>query len=161
MKLLRILLPAFVGIASYCFVGTVYGPRGIGAMRQLQSEQIRLSENLEALAGLNADLKSSLDNLSSDPDTISVYAHELGLVGEGERLIKLAGFSGGIDRKFYPGTAIDVRKPQYFPEWGCKLIGILSFFATLLSITLLTGDIRHDHIKKLLGIIRSRRSLPA
>ncbi len=165
MKLLRILLPAFVGIASYCCVGMLYGPRGVGAMRQLQAEQVRLTANLDALAGLNAELRSSLDNLSSDPDTISVYAHELGLVGEGERLIKLAGFSGGIDRKLFPGTAIEVRKPRYFPEWGCKLVGILSFFAMLLSITLLTGDKRRDHFKKLIVILnpcstrlRSKRS---
>ncbi len=149
MKLLRILLPAFVGIATYCFVGTLYGPRGIGAMRQLQAEQVRLTANLDALAGLNAELRSSLDNLSSDPDTISVYAHELGLVGEGERLIKLAGFSGGIDRKLFPGTAIDVREPRYFPEWGCKLVGILSFFVMLVSGFLLRGDKRRDKLKKL------------
>lgn len=152
MKLLRILVPVFFGIAVYVLLGVFCGPRGIRAMHQLETEKNRLTANIENLSTLNADLKSSLDNLSADPDTISVYAHELGLICEGERLIKLAGFSGGINRKLIAGSAIEVNRPRYFPEWGCKLIGCLAYFIASIALSLVSGENRYGNIKKILRI---------
>jgi len=125
MKRFRILLPLFIGVVAYGLLGICFGPRGLRAMARLEEEKARLSANIDVLCAVNSDLQARLDNLSADPDTISVYAHELGYISEGEHLIKLAGFSGGIDRKMSTGTALVVQKPLYIPEWICKLIGIL------------------------------------
>jgi cell division protein FtsB len=150
MKLFRILVPVFFGIAAYSLFGICFGPKGIRAMQQLECEKGRLTENLDSLTALNADLKSSLDNLSADPDTISVYAHELGLINEGEHLIKLAGFTGGINRKMIAGSAIEVEPPRYFPEWGCKLVGVFAYFISSIALSLLSGEKKHGYLKKIL-----------
>ena len=94
-------------------------------MRQLESQREAVGANLDSLTLIRDDLDSRLKNLSADPDTISVYAHELGYVAEGERLIKLAGFAGGVDRAMATGQAIRITKPEHLPEWVCKLIALV------------------------------------
>lgn len=125
MRYLTPVLSVFAAALTYALVGFIAGPKGIIPMRALISERNRVSANVSALREVNDDLQCVLDNLSADPDTISVYAHELGYVREGERLIKLAGFTGGIDRKLFPGTALKVVPPSYLPEWLCKITGII------------------------------------
>ncbi len=129
MNHLKIVLPFFVGTFVYSLFGLIAGPKGILPMRELEKERVRVRANLERLAETHDTLETALNNLSFDADTISVYAHELGYVREGERLIRLAGFSGGIDRKLVPGTAVTARVPSSLPEWICKLAGLV--FGTL------------------------------
>ncbi|ULQ60005.1 Sua5/YciO/YrdC/YwlC family protein [Brucepastera parasyntrophica] len=126
MKWLKIVLPVFAGTLIYCVMSVCFGPRGIWAMEQLSQEKDRLEQHLDYLYTINTDLDIKFRNLTADLDTISVYAHELGYVAEDEYLIKLAGFSGGIDRKVYAGEPIITAKPEYVPEWICKLFGIIS-----------------------------------
>lgn len=133
MKYLKIVLPLFIGTLIYTLLGLSAGPMGQWRYSRLETEKERLVRNYEKLQDINTSLESRLANLSSDPDTIAVYAHELGYIHEGEQLIKLAGFNGGIDRNLVPGTALVSVKPDFLPEWICKLIGILfgiiAFFA--------------------------------
>jgi cell division protein FtsB len=132
MKRINIILPLFVGTFVYCVVSVCVGPRGLWPMSQLENERIRLGSNLSELHAINDDLDSQFKNLTADPDTIQVYAHELGYVANGEKLIKLAGFSGGINRKLVAGNAQEMAKPAYMTEWLCKtfglITGILAFF---------------------------------
>lgn len=128
MKTLRIILPLFIGTLVYSLLVLSFGPKGFVPMMQLEREKQTVSANLNALYELRDDLKAKLDNLSADPDTISIYAHELGYVYEGERLIRLAGFSGGIDRNLVPGTVRRMKDPSFLPEWICKLSGICAGF---------------------------------
>lgn len=125
MSHLKIVLPFFVGTFVYALFGLFAGPKGIIPMNELETERSRVRANLELLSETHDTLETALNNLSSDADTISVYAHELGYVREGERLIRLAGFSGGIDRKLVPGTAVTARVPSSLPEWLCKLAGLV------------------------------------
>ncbi len=133
MKYLRIVLPLFIGTLLYTLLGLSAGPMGQWRYSRLGMEKERLVRNYEKLQDIHTTLESRLANLSSDTDTITVYAHELGYIHEGEQLIKLAGFNGGIDRNLVPGTALVSIKPDFLPEWICKLIGILfgviAFFA--------------------------------
>lgn len=130
MKRFAVIVPVFVGTLVYSILGITVGPRGMLPMAGLSGEKARIGRNLEILYEINADLDARYRSLNSDPDTISVYAHELGYVASGERLIKLAGFAGGIDRALVSGTAETVHRPSYLPEWLCKTLGI---FATLLA----------------------------
>lgn len=125
MKYLKIVLPLFIGTLIYTMLGLTAGPMGQWRYSRLVMEKERLVRNYEKLQDINTTLEAQLANLSSDPDTIAVYAHELGYIHEGEQLIKLAGFTGGIDRNLVPGTALVSVKPDFLPEWICKLIGIL------------------------------------
>jgi len=90
--------------------------------------------NTEQLTLKNKELEQILKNLTADYDTIKVYAHELGLVAEGERLIRLAGFNGGVIRINDPGIVVPIRKLAFIPEWICKLSGLS---ASLVSICVL------------------------
>lgn len=148
MKRLKIVLPIFIGTLVYSVLSMCIGPKGIWAMSQLTRERTRVSANLESLYIANEDLNSRFQNLSADPDTISVYAHELGYVANGEKLIKLAGFTGGIDRNFDSGSAISVIKPAFLPEWVCKFFGILSGVCSFFMLSYILTARSHDHQKR-------------
>ena len=149
MKRFRILVPLFVGVAVYSLLGIFWGPRGLRAMSELEGQKTKLAANIDTLSALNTDLQSRLDCLSADPDTISVYAHELGLISDGEHLIKLAGFSGGIDRKMVTGTALIIKKSPYVPEWVCKVLGIVTGIIACALIAFLFPEKKDDTRKKL------------
>ena len=131
MGRLRVIFPVVCGVFVYCVFSILLGPKSIWAAAQLSLERDKVLANLESLYAVNADLDARVKNLTADPDTIAVYAHELGFVSKGERLIRLAGFSGGIDRKLYAGTPVTVQAPVFLPEWACKLFGITAAVACM------------------------------
>lgn len=124
MKRLRLIFPLFAGVFVYCVFCILLGPRSIWSAAQLSREMDKLLSHLEYLYSVNVDLDARVKNLTADADTIAVYAHELGFVSEGERLIKLAGFSGGVDRKLSAGFPVKVNPPVFLPEWICKVFGL-------------------------------------
>lgn len=132
MKRYKIVLPVFIGTLVYGILSFSVGPRGLLPMSRLAEQKTRIVGNLDSLYLIKEDLNARMQNLSADPDTISVYAHELGFVAEGERLVKLAGFTGGIDRNLAAGNPVTPVRPEFLPEWICKTFGIitglLSFF---------------------------------
>ena len=135
MRRLRVVFPLVCGIFVYCVFSILLGPKSVWSAAQLSSERDKVRANLESLYAVNADLDARVKNLTADPDTIAVYAHELGFVSKGERLIRLAGFSGGIDRKLYAGTPVTVKEPAFLPEWACKLFGISAAVGTALLMS--------------------------
>ena len=124
------------GVFVYCVFSILLGPKSIWSAAQLSVERDKVLANLESLYAVNADLDARVKNLTADPDTIAIYAHELGFVSKGERLIRLAGFSGGIDRKLYAGTPVAVKAPTFLPEWACKLFGITATAACVLLMSI-------------------------
>lgn len=148
MKSLKFLLPVFAGIIVYTVLSVCIGPRGLWAMRQLAGERARLATNLDTLRTINEDLDARFQCLSADPDTISVYAHELGYVADGERLIRLAGFTGGIDRTFDCGTALSVNAPKYLPEWMCKFFGVFAGICSFCLFSCIVASLNHDYQKR-------------
>lgn len=125
MKRYQLIFSVFLGTLLYSILSFYVGPRGVWPMSQLIEQKRRISINLDSLYEINQEMNARLQNLSSDPDTISVYAHELGYISEGEQLIKLAGFSGGINRNLFAGSVVVSDEPKYLPEWLCKLLGII------------------------------------
>ncbi|HHU36618.1 MAG TPA: septum formation initiator family protein [Treponema sp.] len=148
MKYLRIVLPLFLGTLIYSLLSFSAGPKGFWPFSQLEVEYTRINQNLETLQNINGSLEARLANLTSDSDTISVYAHELGYIHEGEKLIKLAGFTGGIDRTLYSGSALESRIPQYVPEWICKITGILFGLLSFFVMDLFKRKYTHDNKKR-------------
>lgn len=148
----KIIFPAFFGTLVYCLISITFGPSGHFAMKRLESERDRVTANLEKLQAVNAELDDTFRNLSSNPDTIAVYAHELGFIREDERLIKLEDFSGGIKRDFSPGTAVKAKESDTMPEWLCKAIALLGALAAFLVISRLSPEAKHDPFKTRPGI---------
>lgn len=159
MNYVRIVLPLFIGTLIYSILGFTAGPKGQWPYSQLEQEHVRLQKNLDALRETNASLEIRLANLSSDPDTIAVYAHELGYVHEGEQLIKLAGFNGGIDRNLVAGSPVMSQKPHVVPEWICKLVGVLSGFLAFFGFDALFRTHRTLANKKNRKLRRTETSL--
>ncbi len=124
MKRFKFVLPVFVGTLVYGILSFSVGPRGLLPMKRLAEQKTLVTRNLESLYSIKEDLNARMQNLSADPDTISVYAHELGYVAEGERLVKLAGFSGGIDRNLAAGDTLAPVMPEHLGEWICKSLGL-------------------------------------
>lgn len=147
MKCFKIIFPIFIGTLVYSILTFCVGPRGLWPMEQLEKQKIRISSNLDVLYTINQNLDSHLQNLSANPDTISVYAHELGYVAEGEQLIKLAGFSGGIDRKLVAGNTVFKEKPKFLSEWICKMLGLISGILVFFLFPMFFLENKHDNTK--------------
>lgn len=148
MRRLKVIFPVFAGIFVYSVFSIFFGPKGVWCYVQLSEERDRLAAHLEDLYSVNIDLDSHVKNLTADPDTITVYAHELGFVAEEEKLIKLAGFSGGIDRKLSAGFPITVRRPEALPEWICKLFGLSGVAVSALILRIYGKEGRRGPSKK-------------
>ncbi len=121
-------------------------------MGHLRAENARIAENLSNLRGIHDELDSAFRNLSSDPDTIAVYAHELGYVADSERLIKLADFTGGIAREYNPGFALKAATPASVPEWICKALGLFAGLVAFALFSIFRTEASHDIVEKRAGI---------
>ena len=148
MKCFKVILSLFIGTLIYSALSISVGPRGLWPMAQLDRQKTRIEENLDKLYLINEDLDAKFSNLSADPDTISIYAHELGYIANGEKLIKLAGFSGGIDRNFESGSAVQIKKPDFLPEWICKFFGLFSGITAFFVLTFFISGKKHENTKK-------------
>ena len=121
---LKVITPLFVFAFVYSFFGICFGPRGFFARRQLKQQREVLLQHVRFLSDIGEDLNIRIANLSSDPETIAVYAHELGYVQKNERLIKLMNFSGSVERTEDPGVAYLIETPRYVPDAVCKTIAV-------------------------------------
>jgi cell division protein FtsB len=78
MSLLKYLIPLWAGVFVYVICSVCTGPTGLSAYKQLVIEQQKLQANIDNLANLNKELENSRDALVDDPDTIAMYARDLG-----------------------------------------------------------------------------------
>lgn len=148
MKRFKFVLPIFAGTLVYGLLSFSVGPRGMFPMARLAEQKALLAANIDGLYAINEDLNARMQNLTADPDTISVYAHELGYVADGERLIKLAGFSGGIDRNLSAGSTVNPSQPDYLSEWICKSLGFIAGLLTFFFFTRYVLEKTDGHRKK-------------
>ena len=70
------------------------------------------------------DLDSHIRNLTYDPETIAIYAHELGYIYNNEGIIKLVNFNSGFGKSLNPGTILKIEKPYYLSDYICKTIAV-------------------------------------
>ncbi len=126
MKLyLKIILPIFAFAIVYSFLSIFFGPKGIFAFRQLTQERDQLMQHVQSLSDTGDMLTIRIANLSSDPETIAVYARELGYVHKNEGLIKLLHFSGSIERHEDAGSLYSIENPKFLSDNLCKSIAFL------------------------------------
>ena len=121
---LKVITPLFVFAVVYSFLGICFGPRGLFARQQLKRQREALVQHVQQLSDIGENLSIRIANLSSDPQTIAVYAHELGYVQKDERLIKLMNFSGTVERTYDAGVAYIITPPRYVPDAVCKTIAM-------------------------------------
>lgn len=121
---MKIITPIFAFTLVYSFLGIFFGPRGFFALQQLKRQREALLYNVQLLSDIGESLTIRIANLSSDPETIAVYAHELGYVHNNERLIKLMNFSGTAEHTENAGGVYVIEAPQYLSDNVCKTIAV-------------------------------------
>ena len=125
MKLyLKIITPIFIFALVYSLLVIFFGPRGLFAVQQLKRQRDSLIQHVQLLSDMGENSNIRIANLSSDPQTIAVYAHDLGYVHKGERLIKLMNFSGAPEYTDNAGVLYLIEPPRFLPDAVCKTIAI-------------------------------------
>ena len=121
---LKVITPIFMFALVYSFLGVLFGPRGFFALRQLRRQQEALLSHVRLLSDIGENLNIRIANLSSDPQTIAVYAHELGYIHKDEKLIKLMNFSGTAEHTEDAGVAYLIEAPRFLSDNVCKTIAV-------------------------------------
>jgi hypothetical protein len=101
------------------------GPTGLSAYQQLRVEHEKLSANMENLKHLNMELANTANALNSDPDTITMYARELGYGYEDERFIRIVGLGKPPQERAEPGQILLAAQPEHTSN---ELIFIFAFW---------------------------------
>ena len=132
MRSLKYLLSVLAGVIIYVLISITCGSSGILATKELENQRRQISINTQNITNLNEGLKLEKTAIQSDMDVIASYAHKLGYVFEGEKLVKISGLKKIPDIKYDTGAILKSKEIHAFPESFCKvsgmLVGILVFF---------------------------------
>jgi cell division protein FtsB len=134
MKLVKYLIPLWVGVAVYTVFSLMKGPVGASAYNQLKLEQEKLQINMDALKVINKELELTKDALMYDEDTIAVYARDLGYRSNRERFVRIVGFEGTKKQRIEPGQLATAVEPEYISDNAIKICAFFIGFGTFLCI---------------------------
>ncbi|UTY31183.1 septum formation initiator family protein [Treponema putidum] len=120
----RVLIPIFTTVFAYTVLSVFLGPKGVYSTRFMEIQRNTLVDHVRALKEMGDDLDSHIRNLTYDPETIAIYAHELGYIYNNEGIIKLVNFNSGFGKSLNPGTILKIEKPYYLSDYICKTIAV-------------------------------------
>ena len=138
MRLLRYLFVPWTMFLVYSFFTAILGQNGLYARRHLEAELSQLQENQKSLEYAHARFLKTRDNLMSDPDTLSVYARQLGYGREGEEFIRIMGLGVAINANTPPGDVLYAAEHVSIPDKTIKIIA--AFFGAVVLVYFLIGD---------------------
>ena len=132
----------FLVIWTFFFVYTSFsfflGQNGLEARKHLNSERIRLNENLKKLKNINTEYQNIRNNLTVDQDSLSVYARQLGYGREGEEYIRIMGLGIAINTDMPAGQVSYTESPDFISDTTIKIISLV--FALVVLSFLLVHD---------------------
>ncbi|MGP1414868.1 MAG: septum formation initiator family protein [Treponema sp.] len=135
---IHILFPFFVMTSVYTLLTFFFGATGIYSQKKLEEELSNLTKNVNLINKKAEDLDIMIKNLTSDEQTIKIFAHDLGYINEGEGIIKLTSFKADPLTDIGCGDAITTHKPSFISDSLCKrfafLIGLVSLIMELLIL---------------------------
>jgi cell division protein FtsB len=135
MNAIKVAFALWTVVAVSSLTTLIFGNGGLLALHKLEAERDRLSENMEELRHLNAQLQGALGELQSDPDVLTVYAHELGYAAsEDERFVRIAEVSSAPRSAARAGNLLRAVRPTAFSD---SAIRVLAATAGLILIVLL------------------------
>ncbi len=120
----RIILPIFITVFVYAALSGLFGPKGVYSTRFMETQRDALIQNVNALNSKGYELDCHIKNLTYDPETIALYANELGYIYENEGIIKLVDFNSGFGRSFKPGNLFKIAEPHFLSDYICKTMAI-------------------------------------
>ena len=118
----------------YGLLAFSFGDRGLFAYRQLQNEQARQEANIENLRLINRELENTMNALLHDPDTLSVFARELGYASTQERFIRIVGLGGYQQTRTSAGEIVFAAAPQHIPSLTIRIIAFFTGITILVSM---------------------------
>ena len=124
--------------AVYSLLTFFFGEAGIYSQRKLEEELGIVIKNMGAIKQKGAELDVLIKNLTSDEETIKIFAHDLGYISENEKIIKLSPFKHeGLSQVSY-GSAVTIQKSAFISDRLCKqfaiLMGIISLIVEILIV---------------------------
>ncbi|MEL3913295.1 septum formation initiator family protein [Treponema pedis] len=120
----RVVVPVFITVLSYSILTLFFGAKGIYSKRFMEVQRDALIEHVNSLNKTGFELDGYIKNLTYNPETIAVYAHELGYIYENEGIIKLVNFNSGFGKTFNPGAVLKISKPHFLSDYVCKTIAV-------------------------------------
>ncbi len=134
---IHIIFPIFVSVAVYSMLTFFFGKSGIYAQKVLEDERQALLKNIGMIKQKGVELDVLIKNLTSDEETIKVFAHDLGYIEEDEVIVKLSSFGNKNPlSEVSSGSAITVRKSAFISDSLCKkfalLMGIIALIIEVL-----------------------------
>lgn len=135
---IRIAFPVFITALVYTFLSCFFGPKGLYSQRFLENQRDVLINHIELIKQTGLELDVFIQNLTADPETIEVFAHDLGYIRDNERIIKLTGFSSGVRNNFEHGSLMSLKKASFISDYLCKTIAFsLGILTALFELVLL------------------------
>lgn len=119
-----LLIPCWIGIASYCILSVIAGPTGLVATQKTKDASHIMRENLNNLENLNATYANDWEILRTNPDAIVLEARSLGYIAGNEIAIRLS----VSDEPAVPdsaGTRISFNSESLLAEKKIKDIALL------------------------------------
>jgi len=135
MSYLKVFAALWTSIVFYSLASFLVGSTGLLAMERLRAERDRVSANLDELERINGALGGELDALRYDPDTLSVYARELGYGHTDERFIRIVGVPGSGKKRVSAGNLIVSQQPVAIPTRTLRIVSLLVGVAVFIVLT--------------------------
>jgi len=135
MRFIRYFLVIWTFFLVYTSLSYFWGQNGLYARRHLETERVRLYENLKKLENINIDYQNIRNNLMRDQDSLSVYARQLGYGREGEEYIRIMGLGIAINTNMPAGQVSYTESPDFISDTTIKIISLL-FALVVLSLLL-------------------------
>ena len=142
MKAVKYLFALWAGLLVYVVLAVLFGPGGLFAYRQLDTEKNRLEANVEKLVMINRDLEITLHSLY-DRDILSLYSREQGYALPHERFIRIVGLGLNNRVSVSAGEILHAAPPQYTDGQILRIIAFCTGITILLCMALF------DFLKKL------------
>lgn len=135
---IHIVFPFFVMTAVYALLTFFFGATGIYSQKKLEEEVTSVVKNINLIKEKGVELDILIKNLTSDEQTIKVFAHDLGYINEGEGIIKLTSIKSDPLREVGYGSALTIHKSAFISDSLCKrfafLMGLVSLIIEILIV---------------------------
>ena len=143
MKSLPFVVSSLFGLTVYLILELLFGSYGLVAYKVVEGYVAEVEDISRGVALREAELNSEITRLRTDSEAIREAAYDLGLVSNGEGIIRVSGYSVRRNRAYNPGRTVPAMREIADNRPLFRGIGLAS--ALLLLITLLLVQTRERH----------------
>ncbi|MCR5763370.1 MAG: septum formation initiator family protein [Treponema sp.] len=126
----RVLVAAVVGTLFYVCISILCGRNSLWAESQLNEQKRIMSLHAVDIEQTKEELMLEKVALEKDMDVIAAYARKLSYIRDGEKIVKISGLPAHENQIYDPGSIMFHEDVKYFPEWFCKIVGLIFFLLT-------------------------------